>query len=248
VGSAFKLFVLAELARQGRKLDEVTQLRDEHKSLPSGFLQTWPAGAPLTLHTLATLMISVSDNTAADHLIHLLGREALEKNLAASGHHHPEGMRPFLTTVEMFRLKMFAGESVRAAYAKANEAERRKILTTLKQPLGDAGAVLFTRPTYIDSIEWFASVGDLCRVMDVLRKAKPVREALAVNVPATVDKGWTFSGYKGGSEPGVINMSFVLEGKRGSYCVAATWNDPVKPVEEVQFAGYVQAMIRQLEK
>ncbi len=44
--------------------DEVVTLAAGRKSLGSGILQTWPDGSPLTLHTLATLMISRSDNTA----------------------------------------------------------------------------------------------------------------------------------------------------------------------------------------
>jgi beta-lactamase class A len=77
VGSAFKLFILAELDRSiragERKWSDVAPLT--HRSLPSGFLQDWPAGSQLTLQTLAALMISQSDNTATDTLLHLLGRE-----------------------------------------------------------------------------------------------------------------------------------------------------------------------------
>lgn len=47
------------------------------KSLPGGILQNWPKGAPLTLHTLAGLMISQSDNTAADTLLEILGRDVV---------------------------------------------------------------------------------------------------------------------------------------------------------------------------
>jgi beta-lactamase class A len=249
VGSAFKLYVLAEIARQGRKLDDVLTLKDTHRALPSGILHTWPSGAPVTLHTAATLMISISDNTASDLLIDTLGRDAIEKGLGAAGHQHPEGMRPFLTTAEMFRLKLVAKEETRVRYGKAKEAERRKILASLTAPLSTARLESFNRPTHIDTIEWFASAGDLCRVMDVLRKTRTLRETLSVNVPGSTDEQkWQFRGFKGGSEPGVLNMTFLLEGTRGAYCVAATWNDPEKSLEEVIFAGLVQSMIRELEK
>src|SRR5690606_10965914 len=69
VGSAFKLAVLAALQEQVaqglRRWDEVIVLDPAWKSLPTGILQAWPDGAPLTVHTLAALMISQSDNTAA---------------------------------------------------------------------------------------------------------------------------------------------------------------------------------------
>jgi hypothetical protein len=81
IGSAFKLFILAELVREvkagERRWADVVPL--SRRSLPSGFLQTWPQGAPLTLHSLAALMISQSDNSAADTLLALLGREKVER-------------------------------------------------------------------------------------------------------------------------------------------------------------------------
>lgn len=67
VGSAFKLAVLAALLdhiRAGqRSWRDVVELRSEWKSLPSGILQDWPDGSPLSIYTLASLMISRSDNT-----------------------------------------------------------------------------------------------------------------------------------------------------------------------------------------
>ena len=70
---------LREEVEAGRRAwDEVVRLEEAWKSLPSGLLQGWPEGSPLTLHTLAALMISLSDNTATDALIALLGRERLE--------------------------------------------------------------------------------------------------------------------------------------------------------------------------
>jgi beta-lactamase family protein len=73
IGSAFKLYVLSELVREvgthQRKWTDVVSLDDKLASLPSGTLQSWPAGSPVTLHTLASMMISASDNTAADELL-----------------------------------------------------------------------------------------------------------------------------------------------------------------------------------
>ncbi|WP_373047449.1 serine hydrolase [Vulgatibacter sp.] len=80
--------VVAELVRATeageRRWDEVVRLAPEAYSLPSVLLQDWPAGAPVTLQTLATLMISRSDNTATDQLVHLLGRERIEAMLVAT--------------------------------------------------------------------------------------------------------------------------------------------------------------------
>lgn len=92
VGASFKLVVLAalkeQIERKWRSWHDVIELKPESKSLPTGVLQTWPDGAPLTLHTLATLMISQSDNTATDAIIDVVGRETL-KSIAPRN-------RPFL--------------------------------------------------------------------------------------------------------------------------------------------------------
>ena len=80
LGSAFKLYVLGALAHavaQGRvRWDDRLAIRARWKSLPSGVLQNVAAGTRVPLRRYANLMISISDNTAADHLIHRLGRRA----------------------------------------------------------------------------------------------------------------------------------------------------------------------------
>ena len=87
IGSTFKLFILGELVRQiragERSWSDVVPLA--HRSLPSGILQDWPAGSPMTIHSLAALMISRSDNSATDTLLHLIGREKVEQALPALG-------------------------------------------------------------------------------------------------------------------------------------------------------------------
>ena len=65
----------------------------------------WPRGAPVTLHTLAALMISQSDNTATDMLLHPLGRENVERMMAAIGVAAPARNRPLLSTLELSAIK-----------------------------------------------------------------------------------------------------------------------------------------------
>jgi beta-lactamase class A len=79
IGSAFKLAILKvlqdDIALQNRQWDDIATLMPDLRSLPSGILQDYPDNAPFTLHTLASLMISQSDNTATDILLGLVGRE-----------------------------------------------------------------------------------------------------------------------------------------------------------------------------
>ena len=130
LGSTFKLYVLAAVSRavdEGRLAwDDVLIL--DAKSFPSGIMQSWPDGAPVTLHTAATLMISISDNTATDLVLRAVGREAVEAEMRMSGHSNPEKSFPFLTTREMFVIK---SSDIGETYAAANEAERRAILASL---------------------------------------------------------------------------------------------------------------------
>jgi beta-lactamase class A len=78
VGSAAKLAILKaldEAVAAGRLAwDEVVRLDPKWRSLPAGILQDWPEGTPLTIATLANLMISISDNTATEALIDIVGR------------------------------------------------------------------------------------------------------------------------------------------------------------------------------
>ena len=109
IGSTFKLYILAALAREveaGRMnwTDELA-IEDAKKSLPSGEMQDLPAGTKHPLEHFAEKMISISDNTATDHLLHHLTRtkvEAVFKELNSN----PDKSLPFLSTREMFALKL----------------------------------------------------------------------------------------------------------------------------------------------
>ncbi len=250
IGSAFKLFVLAELSRQvragERRWSDVVPLA--HKSLPSGFLQDWPEAAPMTLHSLAALMISQSDNSATDTLLHLAGRERIETLLPTLGV-SPQRNRPFLSTREAFLLK--GGDpAVTARWLAADEAGRRRLLPDLAA--ADLAKVdvprLNTRPNHIDKVEWFASPAELVRALDWLRRngGKEVLDILAINpgpagrTPSTLD----YVGYKGGSETGVVAMTFLARSKSGQwFAVAGAWNNPAGPVQEAPFALLVSRAV-----
>ncbi len=233
IGSTFKLYVLAALSRavdEGRLAwDQAVPLSS--KSLPSGIAQDWPDDAPVTLHTLATLMISISDNTATDTLIDVVGREAIEAELRASGHSDPAKTLPFLKTLEMFALKVLGqGEE----YASADEARRRAILgeMDLAELDEDRFREVFTgqTPVLVDRIEWFTSMADQRALMRVLAADDDgtARAIMAVNEALTAKEvaEWGYVGFKGGSEPGVRNLSWLLRDKDGNWhMLAVSWNN-----------------------
>lgn len=264
IGSAFKLYVLGALAReveQGRRhLEDIVRLEARWRSLPTGKLQQWPLGSPLTLQALAALMISESDNTATDHLLFTLGRGKVEALLPEMGNSAAARNVPFLSTGEVFRLKLAPGAKGCEAYASRDAAGRRLYLEQEVAQLAldperiDAATLL--RPTCIDAIEWFASARDLCKAMQWLERATaspktaPLREILAINPGLDVPRqAFPFVGFKGGSEAGVLDLTFLLRSKAGgSYALSAGWNDPQAPLDEARFFGLVTRALNLLAK
>jgi hypothetical protein len=251
IGSTFKLYVLAELATQieagRRKWSDVVPL--DARAFSSSATQGWPRGTPVTLQTLATWMISVSDNAATDELIRVLGREAVEQKLATIGHSAPDKALPLLTTVEVFALK--SNPALHARFEKATEAQQRDILDNEAAALGYDRidlSQLGSGPVAIDSIEWFASSADIALLMNHLRRidSKTALDILAVNkgiAPAAAAK-WKYLGYKGGSEPGVISMSFLAQSKAGEwYAISGSWNNSAAEVNNDAFAALMGRLV-----
>ena len=237
LGSAFKLYVLgavSEAVAEGRlRWDQIVPIGEP--SFPSGITQSWPEGAPVTVQTLATLMISISDNTATDTLIGLVGREAVEDFLRRTGHSAPERSLPFLTTRELFLLKTLDSGP---AYAAANEAERRTMLAELDGSgvtTQDVVAAL-GEPKLVEEIEWFASMADERRLLAALVALDDsvLFDILAVSPQLSEAQraGWDYAGFKGGSEPGVLNLTWLLRDKGGRWhMLAASWLNPEAPVD-----------------
>ncbi len=241
IGSTFKLYVLSALAhsieRGEHRWDEVINLSE--KSLPSGQMQEWPVGAPVTLHTLASMMISISDNTATDQLIRVLGRNAIGDELRKSGHSTPDKTLPFLTTHELFALK--GNPELGAQYAAADEAEQEAILKKLDMQIKTDPASIplpqYTEPHAIDTLEWFASANDIAGIMRRIAALKDptARQILAISpsMSASDRARFAYVGYKGGSEPGVLNLSWLMQTKSGEWRVLTiSWNDQSSPVDQ----------------
>lgn len=265
IGSAFKLYVLGALAEDvtggKRKLADVVNLEARWRSLPSGELHTWPIGAPVTLSSLANLMISNSDNTATDHLLFALGRERVEQMLVPMGNEHAAKSIPFLATNELFRLKHTRGGKGALEYLKLEEARKQREFLAQEVatwPLDEAHVEngLLSRPQLVNELEWFASAADLCRAMDWLRKntesgaAASVRDVLAIHDGLGVQSAaFPWVGFKGGSEPGVLNLTTLLKSAHGEwYALSAGWNDPANSVDDGKLVGLVRRAVVLLGK
>jgi hypothetical protein len=251
VGSTFKLWVLAEAVAQvksgKRSWSDVIPLGQP--SLPSGITQDWPTGVPMTLHSLASLMISISDNSATDTLMAALGRNAIDNRVAAISPANAPRTLPVLTTLEAFMLKTprFSGE--RRAWETGSMKSRRALLNSLRPSVAQIDRAAFgDRPAFIETIEWFSASIDIASTFEALRQSnnKEAMAILAINrpLPASEIRRFAYVGYKGGSEAGVMSMSYLLQSKTGEwYTVTGTWNNPAAAVDERKFESMMQRAV-----
>ncbi len=240
IGSTHKLYILAALIRSinngERQWNDVVPLT--HRSLPSGTLHNWPAGSPMTIHTLAGLMISISDNSATDTLLHLVGRDRVHAMMVEIGHADAGSNDPFLSTLDLFRLKMSPNGDLRDQWLAGDTDARRALLPMLDRVPRESLDVsrLQGAPNLIREIEWFASGRDLANLGAWLfdNADETALELLEINpVAGDVTRRWAYLGYKGGSEPGVLNHSFLGRTQNGeTYLVSGSWNDAEAELDE----------------
>jgi beta-lactamase class A len=138
-----------------------------------------PDGTQVSVRDAAAKMIFLSDNTATDMLINLVGRSAVEAALTATGMANPALNRPFLTTRETYILALDPALAKR--YLTANEAGRRALLanTVDRLPLPDVVAAMRTLSTRstMGNLGWFASASDICRAYAALAALMPAAVA-----------------------------------------------------------------------
>lgn len=135
IGSIFKLWVLAALANQIQlgtaDWNEPLVVRADLRSNPAGQVYQLADGDTLTMRQYAEAMISISDNTATDHLIDRLGRQAIEAAMARAGVARPALNQPLPATRELFWLKYLAEPPNPPDWYNADTDGRRAILDDL---------------------------------------------------------------------------------------------------------------------
>jgi beta-lactamase class A len=261
VGSTFKLWVLLALADRviaGKaKWEDELAVRDDWKS-PPGPTTDDAAGTKHTLKTYADRMISVSDNTATDHLLYTLGRKAVETAMRSTKHASPARNVPLFATREMTVLKLNTPEEELDRYVKLPEAKRRAYLdTTLANKAPDlANAEGWKTARRIEQLEWFASPDDLCRTMGALWQraqkdaAKPVLDVLSLKPLLDIDKtAFPYVGSKFGGEPGVLNMTWLVRRNDDKwFVVVVTANAPNATVEAPKVMALAKGVFELLAK
>jgi beta-lactamase class A len=233
VGSAYKLFVLGALAREveagSRSWNDVLPGRDMRP-----------------LSSAAETMIATSDNMSADDLVIALGRESIERFAQSSGISDPR-LAPILLTNETFGLKYATSEEEKATFVHGSRDDRLALAKRASSrkwnpPLS---------PSSVATIGWFSSLRGLCGATAALRematrtKTELIGQILAKN-PGIGDAAPAFSyvGYKGGSEPGIFNVNFLL--KRASdgkwLYLGTTLNDERHFIDEKKAIGAIAAI------
>ncbi|MCO5219994.1 MAG: serine hydrolase [Thermomicrobiales bacterium] len=259
VASSFKLYVLGELAHQVENgqasWNELIPIDPGYISQPNGEMRNAPVGAEFTLAHFAEQMISQSDNTATDHLIGRLGREDVQAAFALMGQADPTVNVPLMLTREWFALRMRFTDEQLAEFLAMNDAERLAFLEEVAGPV--AGTILETEPwpgsAWASEIEWFASSGDLCRALAYLQhqgtraEMQSVLNALSLNPEIVFDPGiWSFVGYKGGYETGVMSENFLLQRASDGrwFSISAVIYDPIW---EINAIGLRQLILEAVE-
>ena len=247
LGSAFKLYVLDALATAiasgSVSWDQKLTVTANVKSLPSGVLQDEPVGTEVSVRQVASDMISLSDNTAADMLAHLVGHAAIEQATRSAHITDPGLDMPFFTTQELFALKLDDWPKLAQRYLALNAGQRQAFLATTvdSQSLNTAGAASWTTPRDPGSLEWFASPTDICHVFASLAgladkaSLRPLSSILGLNKgDMNLDPSqWQSVWFKGGSEPGVLTLSYLATTRAGkSYVVTVLTENPSAAIAE----------------
>jgi hypothetical protein len=241
LGSVFKLYVLAAIGdavtRGELAWDDEIVIRDELKSVPTGVLQDRPDGESVTVLEAAELMISISDNTATDHLIDLLGRETVESALSDYGNTTPELNTPLLDTREFTALKVGPASGLAVQWLDGDEQARRGILAQISEITpSDLPIQEWVEPIDPDRLEWFASPDDLCtlaiHLLDLAASVPEISEILAANPGIPADPGtWDRIWFKGGSEPGLLAAWFVTSSEGRTFLTAGSVVNPDSAID-----------------
>jgi beta-lactamase class A len=253
IGSMVKLWVLAAVAEAVERGDlswdsEVT-VTDDRRSLPSGELQDEPAGTKVTVEDAALKMISVSDNTAMDLLIDIVGRGAVEQTFAELGQEDPGLNVPLLTTREMFQVGWSEHGALRETWQLGDDEVRQAVIDGLPGGPINVEPQDVADPAWQWGVDWFASAHDLVLVHAGLQEraeaatGAPVRRILGANPGLDFGDEWSYVAFKGGSVAGVLGGSWLLErqdGERYVITMQAASNDPAAVSDIAPYFGLVQ--------
>lgn len=254
VGSSFKLFILGTLAKDvnehRRDLANIMRLEADLIGPPHSELADWPIGSPVTINTLTLKMISISDNTATDHLHYLLDRQRIEQQMWAMIGAHADWNIPLLNTREMTMLRDKKPGLPGIAYDKLDVAARREFLAKLNVGVPDYESLDFDTAAY-NVAEWYATPLDMAHALAWLyehtkedQPASPLRGILAIDPKMPHDPTeWPYIGFKGGSEDQLLAGNWLLKHNSGRwYTLEVFYNNPDGKADPNQMVAAINAI------
>ncbi|MBX3376364.1 MAG: hypothetical protein KF678_05110 [Phycisphaeraceae bacterium] len=268
IGGLSSLYIagaITELVKAGSlRWDEALPIDDQLKSLMGGRMQLEPEETEFPLVQYMTLLLGGGgwngwgDTTAFDHLFARAGRNTIHAYLERFNS-VPERNRPFLASMEYFRIKLGHDRSLPARYAAADEQGRASLLQLeglVDRSLPSLSAAANWRlPFEVERIGYFATADDVSRMLaDLLATSQqpgmsPLARALRMT-DALDDVGsgrWTSAGIKAGSEPGILSMAWVLERHDGRvFTLVLLANDPSRPLRHTELTEVAAAAVRLL--
>jgi len=229
--SSYKVALLKALEQKIAKTDltweTVVKIEESHLSYPTGIMHQWPIDSPLTLHTAATLMMSLSDNTAADLIHSIVDKEDLNKLL-------PDN-REFLTSRQYFYLSNPFNDKARQQYLSKNDKWQslaNERVSTNHDP----------KIEFYDDVGWYASTKQLSNIMDSIDDPS----FLQVIQPPFSLEGIEQAAFKGGESPSVLSSVFQFKLQGVQYVVSFNWNNKAEPVDRLEFFSLIRDMVTAL--
>ncbi|MEM6962334.1 MAG: serine hydrolase [Myxococcota bacterium] len=196
-------------------------------------------GTQISIKDMANLMMSLSDNTATDHLQRRIGRDRIEQALPRFGHRNRDLMTPFLTGNEARHLWGTVTADTVDDYINGSEATQRQIVNNELTPRGSFSR--FTTDNFAAGVgaSWAASAQDVCGAYAGLRRFNNRSEAFDIVDNAAGGSAvllgardrWDRVWYKGGSwatDAGffVLTLSWLVESdSKGAFVIVLMANN-----------------------
>ncbi len=232
IASLHKLWTLASLVRDvdagNIKWTDTVLLQDRHRSPGMGDLASSPAGGRISVQQLAAAMIGQSDNTAADHLLGLLGRDAVWSAAKAMGVATETGNQPLLSTREATVLTL--DDKMAREFVIADATTQRQLLNTQVAAVNPWTLNAIDSPGRVDRIGWFATPEETVHCLNWLltqtatvKAAAPLGELLSATGVAAelLPDSVTWAGFKGGTAIGVRAAGYLLRTADGNWLAIA---------------------------
>jgi beta-lactamase class A len=239
LASMYKLFVLGALARQiaaGRiSWNQELTVTNALRSIGGGpgSLNEVPAGTRVPVRQVAATMIALSDATATEMLVHLVGRSAVEAQFRQWSNHAALNV-PFLTGREALQMKLLHYPELADQYLRLAPGHRAAFLASSVDPLPFSPAQVqeelaqhATEPRDVDTIGWFASPDDICRAFAGLQQLAAQPRLAPLGPILSANNGglgldparWPTIWHKGGNEGGVLTAGYLATNSKGQTVV-----------------------------